>query len=79
MAGLESRGWEFKRLLFILCNRLRKDQARTNLFLISLFSLNLIPFTIGRRGDKPRAITNPSYELHSRGPATLGAGTVAPT
>jgi hypothetical protein len=43
----------------------------TNPFLISLFYLNLIPFTIGRLEEKPSAITNPSYELCSWGPATL--------
>ena len=39
------------------------NQARTNLFLTSLFSLNLIPFTMGCTGEKPHAIINPSYEL----------------
>jgi len=48
---------------------MKQEQLSPNL---PLPSLNLTPFTIGRPGQTPDAITGLGYELRSQGPPTLG-------
>ena len=63
----------FKKRLYYLDVIVRNNQARTNSFQTYLFSLVSLLLTIDQPEQRAGDHTGHSYELRSRGPATLSA------